>query len=152
MGADSRIESLGIVLPPPPKAGGNYVSAKQVGPLCYLSGVISMQNGVVATGVVGGDRTVDEGCEAARACGLTQLAVLRATLGSLDQVEQVVSVNGYVNAVAGFVASPQVINGFSDLMIDVFGDAGKHVRAAVGVSALPRNAMVEVQMVVAVKP
>jgi len=85
---------------------------------------------------------------AARACGLTQLAVLRKHLGSLDLVKNVVSVNGYVNAVAGFPDTPKVINGASDLLIEVLGEDGRHVRAAVGVSALPRNALVEIQMTV----
>jgi len=151
MGAESRLQALGIELPEPPKAGGNYVSWKKVGSLVYMAGVISMHRELVIAGAVGSDRSVEEGYSAARACGMTQLAVLKAALGSLDAVEQVVSVNGYVNAVAGFAESPQVVNGFSDLMMDVFGEAGRHVRAAVAVNGLPRNALVEVQMVVAVK-
>jgi enamine deaminase RidA (YjgF/YER057c/UK114 family) len=152
MNIEARLEALGVVLPEPPREGGNYVSAKSVGQLCFLAGVISTSKDGVIAGVVGGERTVEDGYAAARACALTQLAVLRAALGSLDRVEQIVSVNGYVNAVPGFAESPMVINGFSDLMLEVFGEAGKHVRAAVGVSALPRNALVEVQMTVAVKP
>jgi enamine deaminase RidA (YjgF/YER057c/UK114 family) len=114
----------------------------------YLAGVISTNAEGVMTGTVGADRTIEEGCAAARACALTQLAVLRQHLGTLDAVESVISVNGYVNAVAGFPDSPKVINGASDLLIEVFGGAGCHVRAAVGVSALPRNALVELQMMV----
>jgi enamine deaminase RidA (YjgF/YER057c/UK114 family) len=93
---------------------------------------------------------VAEGYAAARACALTQLAVLKHTLGSLDKVHEIVSVNGYVNAVAGFPDSPAVINGASDLFVAAFGDDGRHVRAAIGVSALPRNALVELQMIVAI--
>jgi enamine deaminase RidA (YjgF/YER057c/UK114 family) len=89
---------------------------------------------------------VEEGYAAARACALTQLAVLRRHLGSLDLLKSIVTVNGYVNAVAGFADSPRVINGASDLFVEVLGDAGRHVRAAIGVSALPRNALVEVQI------
>ncbi len=140
------MEELGLVLPAPPMQGGNYVSAKTVGKMVYLSGVISMENGAVITGTVGGGRTVEEGYAAARACALTQLAVLRKHLGSLDAIAEVVSVNGYVHAVAEFTEPPKVINGFSDLMVEVFGEAGRHVRAAIGVIALPRNALVEVQM------
>jgi enamine deaminase RidA (YjgF/YER057c/UK114 family) len=99
---------------------------------------------------VGLDRTIEDGYAAARACVLTQLAVLRQHLGSLDAVRSVVTVNGYVNAVAGFADSPKVINGASDLLVEVLGDAGRHVRAAIGVSALPKNALVEVQMTVEV--
>ncbi|MGD0760685.1 MAG: RidA family protein, partial [Candidatus Sulfotelmatobacter sp.] len=139
---------MGIVLPGLPASGGNFVPAKTVGSMVYLSGVISTSTGVVITGTVGLDRTVDEGYAAARACALTQLAVLKRHLGSLDAVKGVVGVNGYVNAVAGFVDTPKVINGASDLLVEVLGDAGRHVRAAIGVSALPRNALVEVQMTV----
>ena len=85
---------------------------------------------------------------AARACALTQLAVLQRHLGSLDRVKSIVALNGYVNAVAGFADSPQVINGASDLFVEIFGEAGHHVRAAIGVSGLPRNALVELQMTV----
>ena len=96
------------------------------------------------------ERTIEEGYAAARACALLHLAVLKRHLGSLDAVKSVVSVNGYVNAVAGFPDSPAVINGASDLLLEVFGEPGRHVRAAVGVSALPRNALVELQMIVAI--
>lgn len=149
-GVEARLKELGIVLPAPPVSGGNYLPAKTVGRVVYLSGVISTTpNGVIA-GTVGLDRTIEDGYSAARACVLTQLAVLRQHLGSLDAVRSVVTVNGYVNAVASFADSPKVINGASDLLVEVFGDAGRHVRAAIGVSALPKNALVEVQMTVEV--
>ncbi|HEX4284215.1 MAG TPA: RidA family protein [Terracidiphilus sp.] len=147
---EQKIASLGFNLPQLPAPGGNYVSAKRVGNMVYLAGVISLGPEGVITGTVGADRTIDEGYAAARSCALTQLAVLKRELGSLDAVAEVVSVNGYVNAVAGFPDSPAVINGASDLLVQVFGDAGRHVRAAVGVNALPRHALVEVQMSVRV--
>jgi enamine deaminase RidA (YjgF/YER057c/UK114 family) len=146
----SRLEELGIVLPVLPISGGNYVPAKRVGQMVYLAGVVSSSPAGVITGTVGLDRTIDEGYAAARACALTQLAVLRHFLGSLDKVKAIVGVNGYVNAVPGFPDSPQVINGASDLLVQVFGEAGRHVRAAIGVAALPRHALVEVQMTVEV--
>jgi enamine deaminase RidA (YjgF/YER057c/UK114 family) len=149
--AHKRLEKLGYILPTPPKAGGNYVPAKTVGRIVYLAGVISTIDGAVAAGTVGLDRTIEEGYAAARACALTQLAVLRQHLGSLDAIKQVVTLNGYVNAVSGFEDSPKVINGASDLLVEIFGDAGRHVRAAIGVSALPRNALVEVQMSVEIE-
>jgi enamine deaminase RidA (YjgF/YER057c/UK114 family) len=149
--AHKRLEELGYILPEPPKAGGNYVPAKTVGRIVYLAGVISTIDGAVAAGTVGLDRTIEDGYAAARACALTQLAVLRQHLGSLDAIKQVVSLNGYVNAVSGFDDSPKVINGASDLLVEIFGDAGRHVRAAIGVSALPRNALVEVQMTVEIE-
>ncbi len=148
--AEENLAALGIELPQPPAPGGNYVSAKRVGSSIYLSGVISKGVEGVITGTAGVDRTVEDGYAAARACALTQLAVLRRELGSLDRVAEVLAVNGYVNAAPGFADSPAVINGASDLLIKVFGEAGRHVRAAVGVSALPRNALVELQMTVRV--
>jgi enamine deaminase RidA (YjgF/YER057c/UK114 family) len=146
MSAETRLKELGISLPPPPTPGGNYVSAKILGNLLFLSGVISTDEQGVITGQVNRNRTVDDGYRAARQSALTQLAVLRQTLGSLDRIRQVVSVNGYVNAATDFADSPRVINGASDLLIEVFGEAGKHVRAAVGVASLPRNALAEIQM------
>jgi enamine deaminase RidA (YjgF/YER057c/UK114 family) len=145
---EGRLREMGIVLPVLPAAGGNYIPVKTVGPMVYLSGVVSSNTEGVITGMVGLDRTIDEGYVAARACGLTLLAVLQRHLGSLDSVKSIVSVNGYVNAASGFPDSPKVINGASDLFVEIFGDAGRHVRAAIGVSALPRNALVEVQMTV----
>jgi enamine deaminase RidA (YjgF/YER057c/UK114 family) len=150
MTPEERIAQAGLVLPPHPTAGGNYVSAKTVGALVYLSGVISIDAEGIFTGTAGLDRSVEEGYAAARACALTQLAVLRRHLGTLDAVREIVSVNGYVNAVAGFPDPPKIVNGASDLLIEVFGEAGRHVRAAIGVSALPRHALVEIQMVVAI--
>jgi len=147
-GIDARLQKLGIVLPAPPAAGGNYVPAKTLGRLVYLAGAISSGPDGVIAGTVGSNRTIEEGYAAARACALTQIAVLKHHLGSLDKIRQIVSVNGYVNAVSGFEDSPKVINGASDLFVELFGDEGRHVRAAIGVSALPRNALVEIQMTV----
>jgi enamine deaminase RidA (YjgF/YER057c/UK114 family) len=150
MSAEETLAQMGLTLPDAPSAGGNYLSAKTVGSLVYLAGVISSHGTGVITGTVGAGRTNEDGYAAARACALTQLAVLRKHLGSLHAVREIVSVNGYVNAVPGFADSPFVINGASDLLIAVFGEAGRHVRAAIGVNSLPRNALVELQMVVAV--
>jgi len=149
--AEKRLIDSKLVLPSLPQPGGNYLPARQAGSLLFLAGVISSDENGVLTGVLGAGRSIDEGREAARRCALTQLAVIRHALGSLDQVEQIVSLNGYVNAVPGFPDSPQVINGASDLLTQIFGEAGRHTRAAIGVSALPRNAMVEIQMVVMVR-
>ena len=148
---EEKLKELGIELPALPAPGGNYVSAKQVGTVVYLAGVISTDPEGVITGQATVDRTLDEAYAAARACALTQLAVLKRELGSLDAIAEILTVNGYVNAPAGFPDSPAAINGASDLLVAVFGEAGRHVRAAVGVSALPRNALVELQMTVRVK-
>ena len=127
----------GYRLPTPPAPGGNY-----------LSGVVSTNEDGVVTGRAGDSATLDEGYAAARLCALTQLAVLKRHLGSLEVVRGIVSVNGYVSATPGFPDSPRIVNGASDLLVQVFGEAGRHVRAAIGVSSLPRNALVELQMVV----
>jgi enamine deaminase RidA (YjgF/YER057c/UK114 family) len=145
-GTETRLRELGIALPSPPATGGNYLSARTIGNFVFLAGVISTDSAGVITGTLGVDRTIPEGYAAARACALTQLAVLREHLGSLDAVKTVVSLTGYVNTIPGFPDSPKVINGASDLFVELFGDAGRHVRAAIGVSALPRNALVELQM------
>jgi len=148
---EQNLAALGHTLPAPPAPGGNYVSSKQVGTIVYLSGVISTGPVGAITGTAGLDSSIEDGYAAARACALTQLAVLKRDLGSLDRVAEVLTVNGYVNAVAGFPDSPAIINGASDLLVQVFGEEGRHVRAAVGLSALPRNALVELQMTVRVK-
>ena len=147
-GTGARITELGIVLPGLPAPGGNYLPARTLGQMVYLAGVISTGENGVITGTVGLDRSIEEGYAAAGLCALMQLAVLKRHLGSLDAVKSIVGVNGYVNAVAGFADSPKVINGASDVLVEIFGDAGRHVRAAIGVSALPRNALVELQMTV----
>ena len=147
-GPESRLQQLGITLPALPTPGGNYVPAKTVGHMVYLSGVISTGASGVITGTAGADKTVADANGAARACALTHLAVLKRHLGSLDAVKSIVTVNGYVNAVPGFPDSPTAINGASDLFVEVFGESGRHVRAAIGVPALPRNALVELQITV----
>lgn len=145
-GIEARIQRLGLILPPPPEAGGNYVPVKTIDRIVYLAGVISIDSEGVITGTVGVNRSVEEGYAAARCCALTQLAILKRHLGSLDRIKQIISVNGYVNAIPGFAESPKVINGASDIFVQLLGEAGRHVRAAIGVSALPRNALVELQM------
>lgn len=148
---EQTLANLGYQLPPLPAAGGNYVPAKQAGSIVYLSGVVSIGPDGILTGTAGLDRTVEEGYAAARACALTQLAILKHHLGSLDRIAEVLTLNGYVNAANGFPDSPAIINGASDLLVAVFGEAGRHVRAAVGLNALPKNALVEIQMTVRVK-
>jgi len=148
---EQNLAAMGLELPDPPSPGGNYVSAKKSGGIVYLSGAVSTGPDGFITGTAGLDRSIEEGYDAARACALIQLAVLKRELGSLDRVTEVLTVNGYVNAVDGFPDSPAIINGASDLLVAVFGEAGRHVRAAVGLNALPRNALVELQMTVRVK-
>lgn len=148
---EQTLASLGYTLPQVPPPGGNYVSSKQVGTVVYLSGVVSMGPAGIITGTAGLDSSIEDGYAAARACALLQLAVLKRDLGSLDRIAEVLTLNGYVNSVQGFPDAPAVINGASDLLVEVFGEAGRPVRAALGLNALPRNALVEVQMTVRVK-
>ena len=137
---EQTLSKIGVELPQLPMPGGNYLSAKRVGEVIYLAGAISSGPGGVITGTAGAGSSVEQGYAAARACTLTQLAVLKRELGSLDRVAEVISVNGYVNAVSGFAESPAIINGASDLLVEVFGEAGRHVRA-----------LLEIQMTVRVK-
>jgi enamine deaminase RidA (YjgF/YER057c/UK114 family) len=148
MDAISALAQLGLELPPPPAPGGNYLAARTLGNVVYLSGVISQTPAGIIEGIAGLDSTIEDGYAAARSCALLQLAVLQQHLGSLDKVRSVLTVNGYVNAVQGFPDAPKIVNGASDLFIAVFGEAGRHVRAAIGVSGLPRRALVELQMTV----
>ena len=146
---EDKLHSLGYELPPPPTAAGNYLPFRRAGNLLFLSGSIAARaDGTLITGKAGAGRTLEEGYEAARVCALNQLAVIKAALGSLDAVKQVVMLNGYVNAAPDFVEVPAVINGASDLLVELFGDAGRHARAAVGAGSLPRGVLAEVQMTV----
>ena len=148
---ENALDALGLKLPMMAAPGGNYVPYVRWGDLLFLSGVISSRDGQIITGTVGADKTVDEGYEAARTCALLHLATIKEALGSLEKLERIISLNGYVNSIPGFSESPRVINGASDLLAKVLGDRGLHARAAIGVSGLPKNALVEIQMVVGVK-
>jgi len=146
---EARLKSLGFQLPEPPAPGGNYVPFVVQDSFVFFAGVISTWNDAVITGTVGADKSIQDGYEAARACALVQLTNLKIALGDLDRVDRIISLNGYVNAVPGFAESPQVINAASDLLVELFGSRGLHARTAIGVSALPKNALVEIQMVAA---
>ncbi|MFN0068521.1 MAG: RidA family protein [Limisphaerales bacterium] len=143
-----RLAALGLELPAPPPAGGNYLPYRRAGILLHLPGVIPSWNGELRwRGTLGAGLTVPQGYEAARLCALNLLACAQLALGDLGRIRQIVSVNGYVNCVPGFADAPKVVNGASDLLVEVFGEAGRHVRAAIGVAGLPQNAAVEVQLV-----
>ena len=145
---EAKLQSLGHTLPAPPSAAGNYLPSRRAGDLLFCSGAIPVRaDGTLITGKAGAGKTLEEAQEAARVCALNLLAVVKAA-GALESVKQVVLVNGFVNAAPDFVDVPQVINGASDLLVAVFGDAGRHARAAVGVASLPKGVLVEVQMTV----
>jgi enamine deaminase RidA (YjgF/YER057c/UK114 family) len=150
-GAEARLRERNITLPPVPPPVANYVDSVRVGNLLFLAGNTAGADWKFK-GKVGKDITVQEGYETARQVGLIMLAKVRAALGSLDQVKRVVKVLGMVNSPEGFGDQPRVVNGFSDLMVEVFGEQiGKHARSAVGMQALPSNSAVEVEMIIEVE-
>jgi len=152
MSAEARLKELGIVLPPLPKPVANYLPYRLAGNILYLAGQGPRENGVNLSGKLGKDISIDEGYRRARLVGLGLLAAMRDALGSLDRVDYIVKLLGMVNAVPDFNDSPKVINGCSDLFVEIFGDAGRHARSAVGNVMLPNQISVEIEGIVAVKP
>jgi enamine deaminase RidA (YjgF/YER057c/UK114 family) len=153
MNAEARLKQLGLVLPELGKPVANYLPYRLVGNVLYLAGQGPRdENGRQLTGKVGAEVTVEEGYRRARLVGLGLLAAMRDALGSLDRVDFIVKLLGMVNAVPNFNDSPKVINGCSDLFVEVFADAGRHARSAVGNVMLPNQISVEIEGIVAVKP
>jgi enamine deaminase RidA (YjgF/YER057c/UK114 family) len=148
MTIDERLTQLGIQLPKAAAPVASYVPVVTVGQMAYVSGQLPFIDGELVTGRLGEDVDLELGMRAARACGLMILAQLKAALGSLDKVERIVKLGGFVNSAGSFTDQPKVVNGCSDLMVDVFGEAGKHARSAVGVPVLPLGAAVEVDAIV----
>lgn len=146
---DARLKELGIVLPDAPAPAANYVPSARSGTLIFVAGQLPMEGGKAQfLGKLGREFQTADGQKAARLCALNIVAQLRAALGGdLDKVKRIVRVGGFVNAVPDFTDHPQVVNGASDVLVEIFGDAGKHARAAVGVSSLPRGVAVEVEAV-----
>ncbi|MCS5489789.1 RidA family protein [Algoriphagus limi] len=140
---EQRIQELGLEIPEVSQPMANYVKWRQVGNMLYLAG-----NGPDVFGKVGDDLTPEQGYQAARETGLEIIAVLKAATGDLSRIKQFVKVLGMVNSAPDFTGHPAVINGFSDLMVEVFGEKGKHARSAVGVAALPNNIAVEIEVIV----
>ena len=148
MSAEQRVKELGLDLPPAPKPVGTYVGGVRTGNLLFMSGCgPRRKDGSAITGKLGETLTIEQGYDAARHTGLNMLAGIRATIGSLDKVKRVVKTLGMVNAAPHFNDSPKVINGFSDLFVEVFGEAGKGARSAVGMAMLPSQIAVEVEMI-----
>lgn len=149
---EKRLTELNIVLPKVQPPIASYVNAVRTGNLIFLSGKgPTAADGKFISGKVGVDLTLDEGKAAARNTGLNLLAALKAEIGDLDKVKRIVKVLGMVNCPSDFTQQPQVINGFSDLMVEIFGEKGKHARSAVGVGSLPSNIPVEIEMIVEVE-
>lgn len=148
-GVEDRLRSLGYELPPVPRPAGSYVPATRAGALIFTAGQVPLAEGQLQyTGKVGQDVSVEDAKEAARLCALNALAAVKAEVGSLEGVNRVVKITGYVASAAGFNDQPQVMNGASDLIGELFGEKGLHARTAVGVAELPLNAPVEVEIVV----
>lgn len=149
---ENKIKELGLELPGAPAAAGNYLPYRMHGDTLYIAGAITMVNGALThTGKVGDVQTVEDGYEAARVCTLNAIAVMKAALGDLDRVDKILLVSGFVNAVDGFTQAPAVINGASDLLVEIFGEVGKHARVAVSTSGLPLDTTTEVQITLAFK-
>ena len=147
MSFDARITQLGITLPDAPAPAANYVPYVQSGKLLFVSGQIAAGPEGLIRGRLGEDMDATAGAAAAQACGLALIAQARAALGSLDRITRVVKLTGFVNSTPDFTDQPEVVNGCSDLMVEVFGEAGRHARAAVSAAALPRGVAVEIEAI-----
>ena len=151
MSYEHKLKELALELPQPPKPLATYVPAVLAGNLLFLSGVLPMRDGqLVFSGKLGQDLTVEQGIEAAKLSLLNALAIAKQELGTLDRITRVVKVVGYVASAKGFVQQPQVLNGASDLLVTIFGEAGRHARVAVGAAELPRGAAVEIEVIFSV--
>ena len=152
MTPEEKLTAIGIELPAAAAPVGSYVNAVRSGNLLHISGGLPIIGDQKFLGKIPSECNIETGQKAARTALITRLAVIKAELGSLDQVARIVSLSGFVNAEPDFTAHPQVINGASDLLVEIFGEAGKHSRAAIGCSSLPLGVSVEIGLVVEVKP
>ena len=149
---EKTIRALGITLPLPPKPVASYVPAVRAGALLFLSGMLPFRDGkLTIEGKLGKDVTVEQGYEAAKTAALNALAVVRQAIGSLDRVKQVIKMVGHVACADGFIQQPAVVNGASDFLVAVFGEAGRHARVAVGAAELPLNAPIEIELIIEVE-
>ncbi len=152
MRVEARLAELGLDLPPVPKSIGAYVLAQQAGDLLFLSGTTCyVDGGLLYKGRVGAELNLEQGYQAARQAALNLLSVIRQNLGDLDRVERVIKLNGYVNSARDFDRQPEVINGASELLQEIFGENGRHARTSIGVSDLPGHIPVEIEMIVQVR-
>ncbi|KAA0246120.1 MAG: RidA family protein [Ignavibacteriota bacterium] len=149
---EEKIKQLGITIPDPVKPLAAYIPAMQVGNLVMTSGQVPIANGAVKFhGKVGRDLTEDEGRDAAKLCAINCLSAVKSVIGNLDKIKRVLKLTVFIASAEGFTAQPKVANGASEFIGEIFGEAGKHVRSAVGVSELPLNSAVEIEMIVEVK-
>lgn len=151
MSFDAKLKALNIELPMAPKPVANYVPVVRAGDLLFLSGVLPSRDGqLILTGKLGQGITIEQGVEAAKVAALNALAIVRGEVGSLDKVKRIVKMVGHIASAPGFTDQPQVLNGASDLLVQIFGETGKHARVAVGAAELPRQAPVEIELIVQV--
>ena len=151
MSFDAKLKALNIELPMAPKPVANYVPVVRAGDLLFLSGVLPSRDGqLILTGKLGQGITIEQGMEAAKVAALNALAIVRSEVGSLDKVKRIVKMVGHIASAPGFTDQPQVLNGASDLLVQIFGEAGKHARVAVGAAELPRQAPLEIELIVQV--
>ncbi len=151
MSYDERLVELGLTLPAPPKPVATYVPAVRVGDLLFLSGVLPSHDGqLVMTGKLGDTLSIEQGMEASKISVLNALAIVKSEVGSLDHIKRIVKMVGHIASAPGFTGQPEVLNGASDLLVAVFGDRGRHARVAVGAAELPRQAPVEIELIVQV--
>lgn len=151
MSIAARLEELGIVLPAPAAPVASYVPVVIHGDTAFVSGQLPFVDGALVTGTLGKDVSVEDGAVAARACGMMILAQLVGAGIALDRVERIVKLGAFIASTDGFTDQPKIANGASDLMVEIFGDAGRHARSAVGVPALPLGAAVEVDAIIALR-
>jgi enamine deaminase RidA (YjgF/YER057c/UK114 family) len=146
---EDSLKVKNLTLPEAPKPVAAYIPAKQTGKLVFTAGQLPMVNGeLISKGLLGQDVDIDEANKAARICTLNALAAIKGVIGDLDRIKQIVRVVGFVASVPTFNQQPAVVNGASELLLEIFGEAGKHARSAVGVAALPLNASVEIELTV----
>ena len=149
---ETKIIGLNLILPDAPKPVAAYIPAKQTGSLVFTAGQLPMVNGeLISKGLLGQDVEVDEANKAARICTLNALAAIKGVIGDLDRIKQIVRVVGYVASVPTFTQQPAVVNGASELLLEIFGENGKHARSAVGMAVLPLNASVEIELTVEIE-
>jgi enamine deaminase RidA (YjgF/YER057c/UK114 family) len=152
MKIEARLAELGIELPPAPQPVGNYIPAVLVGNVLYLGGVSNRMRGVLKyQGKVGSDLTLEQAYDAARMCAINHLAVMKELLGDLDRVERMIKLVGHINCAPGFNQLPPVLNGASDLLVEVFGEQGRHARLALGASELSSDIPVETELTVQIR-
>jgi len=152
MKIEHKIKELGLILPEAPKPVAEYIPAKKIGNLVFTSGQGPIKDGkFIYVGKIGGEVSLKEGYESAKICAINCLAAIKSVIGSLDKIDEIIKVKGYVNSTSDFYRQPEVVNGASELIVKIFGEKGKHARSALGTSVLPGNIPVELEMIVKVK-